>query len=820
MKSLTGSINEVETIEEHIRSSEILKNSKASTRLDFEMNDKAASSKLVKAAKRMPIEIEENSTSTNLTFSAGAWYSVVQPSIVYWNNVNEEKTCKIGDYIIKVGGIETRKEMKDKHVNTKIVFLADRDKIVCHLYNTTQLILINGRGYQKFIDLFLKPFFTTKIDECIEEIEQMNNEIVKKLGARMVKRSDIKLKKGPAFPCNECGYTSKSVAHLKKHKVLEHIGFNSPKKVIQPRQSTRNNSMVEHLMIEDVTIENLTVEDDKVLDESCSKFTCEECGFVTKSKDNLAQHVISDHTHKKNEEIKFVCTFCAHEFQDSEEYDNHIMEHIEPKDTEKDFLEVENKVFLIILEHLQTEDRNDTRLKCICKKCEQVSKISNQNTEHIDESTVNEELNKCDLCEYESKTVEQIRNHKLDKHMEESVNQLSNINSGKKGNKSLVEQNAELIQELLNVKKTMKDIFAQLIDDFENGMKEVKDDITKHNIKTTEAVKNLEKKIDTLTAGTKPVEEATNDNNIKASEENKSVNKAKPYVKQGNARSKYQMKPRVLMVGDSVAQGANFRVIEKHTNTTIKTSKAYSSKCDNTARFKEQNVTNVVQEELKKAKFQYMVLAAPSDDITNIDVSKVNPEDSTETFKRKVETSCKNMINVAERALENNSELKEVILMNHIPRFDTKQADPLSIKPKLATYANNILQEKWLESSHKNRIQVANHELLSVPGPQQKSLYTDQRDGRYDGIHLYGEHGKQAFTSSIKNILLSSVKLSNQQDLRRPVAVSNDDMSDSFHTRCPQANFQQRQARKLYSQVVKGTPIPTQNRFSPLSKNF
>ena len=58
------------------------------------MNDKAATAKLVKAAKRMPIEIEENSTSTNLTFSAGAWYHVVLPSIAYWNDVNEEKTCK------------------------------------------------------------------------------------------------------------------------------------------------------------------------------------------------------------------------------------------------------------------------------------------------------------------------------------------------------------------------------------------------------------------------------------------------------------------------------------------------------------------------------------------------------------------------------------------------------------------------------------------------------------------------------------------------------------------------------------------------------
>ena len=120
--------------------------------------------------------------------------------------------------------------MKDKYVNTKIVYLADREKIVCHLYNTTQLILVNGRGYKKFVELFLKPFFATKIDECIEEIEQLNSVVVKKLGSKTVKQSNIKYKKVPSFPCNECGFASKSVSHLKRHKITEHLSFNSEKK--------------------------------------------------------------------------------------------------------------------------------------------------------------------------------------------------------------------------------------------------------------------------------------------------------------------------------------------------------------------------------------------------------------------------------------------------------------------------------------------------------------------------------------------------------------------------------------------------------------
>ena len=154
---------EIRSIEEHVKSSELLKRADATRIFDYELNDKSAKAKLVKAAKRPPLEVEENTTSSNMVFSAGAWHNAVLPASKYWNDVMGDKTCKIGDYTVKVSGVKQGKENKGKHVNTIIVFYGDRDKIVCHLYNTTQLILINGHGYKKFIDLFLKPFFVSKI---------------------------------------------------------------------------------------------------------------------------------------------------------------------------------------------------------------------------------------------------------------------------------------------------------------------------------------------------------------------------------------------------------------------------------------------------------------------------------------------------------------------------------------------------------------------------------------------------------------------------------------------------------------------------------
>ena len=138
--------DELVSIEDHVKSSELLKNTNSTIRIDYELNDKAATEKLLKAAKRIAIDVEENSTSSNLTFIAGAWCHVFQQSANYWNDSKGDKSCKVGDYTIKVGGVKSGKEKNRKHVNTKIVFFADRDKVVCHLHNTTQLILVNGRG--------------------------------------------------------------------------------------------------------------------------------------------------------------------------------------------------------------------------------------------------------------------------------------------------------------------------------------------------------------------------------------------------------------------------------------------------------------------------------------------------------------------------------------------------------------------------------------------------------------------------------------------------------------------------------------------------
>ena len=176
---------------------------------------------------------------------------------------------KPAKWVIKVGGIKSGKDTTGKNVVNQGVFLADRNKIVCHLYNTTCLILVNGHGYKHFIDIFVKPFFKAKIDAFPNEIQKVNAEVIEKLGPKTVKRSSIKFKRGSSFPCNQCDYAFKSISSLGNHKQLEHlVSFNSSCKSIEPRHSTRNNSFTSSLTIEDITVSDSVRDAGEIVEKS------------------------------------------------------------------------------------------------------------------------------------------------------------------------------------------------------------------------------------------------------------------------------------------------------------------------------------------------------------------------------------------------------------------------------------------------------------------------------------------------------------------------------------------------------------------------
>ena len=117
---------------------------------------------------------------------------VVLSTLRYWNQVKGEKTCKVDSFDIKIASVDLGKEVSGKHVDSKVIFYVNRDKVVCHVYNTTQLILVNGHGYANFINIFLKPYFQSKIDLHLDGIRSYNNLALESLGHKQVKRSTVK----------------------------------------------------------------------------------------------------------------------------------------------------------------------------------------------------------------------------------------------------------------------------------------------------------------------------------------------------------------------------------------------------------------------------------------------------------------------------------------------------------------------------------------------------------------------------------------------------------------------------------------------------
>ena len=98
----------------------------------------------------------------------------------------------------------------DSPIDTQIIFYIDRDKVTCHCYNTTQLILVHGHGYKRLIDEFLKPFFESKIAMCLDEISDFNEQALVSLGSKTVKRSNVKHAGGStSLWCTKCDYATK-----------------------------------------------------------------------------------------------------------------------------------------------------------------------------------------------------------------------------------------------------------------------------------------------------------------------------------------------------------------------------------------------------------------------------------------------------------------------------------------------------------------------------------------------------------------------------------------------------------------------------------
>ena len=193
----------------------------------YTLNEKRAKSKLLKGAQRTDhLNAEIKSGCVNLRFSDGSFYEIVLPLIGVWQQ-KKHSTVQIDENIIEIVEVLTGTEINDKHVDTKLIVKCNNDRLVIHIYNSTQNLMIQGKNYEKFAIDILKPFFAQKIEFSKEKIIRINDEVKKNLGPK----KPLKSKAGVPFKCPQCEHLTLTKGELKVHMKTCHTkpGISPPK---------------------------------------------------------------------------------------------------------------------------------------------------------------------------------------------------------------------------------------------------------------------------------------------------------------------------------------------------------------------------------------------------------------------------------------------------------------------------------------------------------------------------------------------------------------------------------------------------------------
>ena len=222
-------------------------------------------------------------------------------------------------------------------------------------------------------------------------------------------------------------------------------------------------------------------------------------------------------------------------------------------------------------------------------------------------------------------------------------------------------------------------------------------------------------------------------------------------------RSQQADEIKACIIGDSVSDNLDHRVIANAMKCKLRTAKAYSTLEDHEenvaksrTKFPHKNFSNVIESELKKEDTNILIIQAGSIDITNMKTNGDNTKRYIEYFKQQSHLSASNLFTKVSNAFVANPSLQKAIIMKLTPRYDTSENDPQSIKSALVQIYNDTLLKLWIESPNKDKIHIGSHSLECAGGVR-KARYMLGR--KYDGLHMYGPSGRKAYTESVLNIL-------------------------------------------------------------------
>ena len=431
---------------------------------NYKLSDKKAKSNFLKSAARETFEIEEKGICTMLSFSVGAYYEVVLPTVAKW--VAGDRTLDCG---VIVGEVLPSYDENEKHVETIIKMVKNGVKITVTFYNTTQRVKIEGRGYYDFGGKFLIPLFKNKIESTPPgRIEKYNKDVIAALSGKRkvvsVSRPvrSVRYKSTSKLPCSKCEITFLNNSQLSKHKKTKH---SSP--VSDTNMSIKCMPLVDDLSLIDMTdsvndneeIEEVTMEEIsppqivavQVEEKQREKtFKCEECEYSTLVYTELENH-------KKSKVIKVPEDLAADTCENPKPLDhieelsdmlrdskgqvpqelvNHTLDDHSNGNLETEKEDDPPQMHLQTVHVYEDENQeNDTENKLTansvfqCLKCNYT--CDSEGDLKIHTQTIHEDVRvniqieqklrkiKCSKCEYECRYNKQLEKHIKDKHVDE-----------------------------------------------------------------------------------------------------------------------------------------------------------------------------------------------------------------------------------------------------------------------------------------------------------------------------------------------------------------------------------------------------------------
>ena len=227
-----------------------------------------------------------------------------------------------------------------------------------------------------------------------------------------------------------------------------------------------------------------------------------------------------------------------------------------------------------------------------------------------------------------------------------------------------------------------------------------------------------------------------------------------------------------LIVGDSHMKSVQTRRLEKAcrgkrlrnpASSSRKEGSAYTTtKYWPNARFPESNLEDRVPKLLKERKYDYLITLTPSNNIKNIENEDVN-----EQYKLAEHTAFETLA-IVEQAIEKSETLKNAVIMELPPRADSARLQSLT------EYCNFILRDIVSRSKYKQQITLGSFDRLY--DFSENDIFGHRSSNSYDGIHLRGEWGSEAFTDCIRKAVKRSrfsSNLATTTPTSIPISTSN-----------------------------------------------